>query len=77
MADSLEAMASDRPYRNALSYEEILDEISRNTGTQFDPLVVAALHKVLAREGKQFVVNSALLLERQETTAVIQASRRP
>jgi len=40
VADSFEAMTSDRPYRKALSREEAMSELSRNSGTQFDPEVV-------------------------------------
>ena len=40
VADSFEAMTSDRPYRKALSREEAVGELSRNMGTQFDPEVV-------------------------------------
>ncbi len=42
VADTYDAMTSTRPYRTALSHERALEEIKRCTGTQFDPLVVAA-----------------------------------
>ncbi len=75
LADSLEAMASDRPYRKALSYEDILYEIESNKGTQFDPLVVDAFHNVLAREGPTAIINSALLMENQENAEVFTNTR--
>jgi putative nucleotidyltransferase with HDIG domain len=37
IADTFDAMTSDRPYRKALSYQEAMDEIIRCKGTQFDP----------------------------------------
>ncbi|MDR3599184.1 MAG: PAS domain S-box protein [Desulfosporosinus sp.] len=37
LADSYDAMTSERPYRNALSEEEVLAEIRNNAGSQFDP----------------------------------------
>ena len=37
VADSYDAMSSKRCYRNTLSYEFIMDELKRNSGTQFDP----------------------------------------
>jgi response regulator RpfG family c-di-GMP phosphodiesterase len=40
VADSYEAMRSDRPYRKALSPEAAREELIRNRGTQFDPQVV-------------------------------------
>ena len=37
IADTYDAMTSDRPYRNALSGETAREEILRHAGTQFDP----------------------------------------
>ncbi len=42
VADTFDAMTSDRPYRSALPVESALAEIRRCRGTQFDPLVVDA-----------------------------------
>ncbi|MGH9465923.1 MAG: HD-GYP domain-containing protein, partial [Terriglobales bacterium] len=42
VADTLDAMTSDRPYRRALSWEQARDEILRQSGKQFDPAVVQA-----------------------------------
>ncbi len=40
VADCLDAMTSDRPYRRALSLDKAREEISAFSGTQFDPAVV-------------------------------------
>lgn len=40
IADSLDAMISDRPYRRALPMSHACEEIKRCSGTQFDPQVV-------------------------------------
>jgi len=40
VADTLDAMISDRPYRRALPLQTAKDEIQRHGGTQFDPRVV-------------------------------------
>jgi putative nucleotidyltransferase with HDIG domain len=40
VADALDAMISDRPYRRALSITYAQEEIKRCSGTQFDPKVV-------------------------------------
>jgi cyclic di-GMP phosphodiesterase len=42
VADTLDAMTSDRPYRRALSWEQAVAEIQLQSGKQFDPTVVAA-----------------------------------
>jgi putative nucleotidyltransferase with HDIG domain len=41
IADTLDAITSDRPYRPARSYEAARKEIIRCSGTQFDPAIVA------------------------------------
>lgn len=59
VCDAAEAMASDRPYRKGMSLPEILTEIRRCSGTQFDPVVASAFIRVAERERESLVVNSA------------------
>jgi len=40
IADSFDAMTSDRPYRKARSIDDALKELVDNAGTQFDPAIV-------------------------------------
>jgi len=40
IADTYDAMTSDRPYRKAICKELVLQEIKNNSGTQFDPEIV-------------------------------------
>ena len=42
LADMLDAMTSDRPYRPGLPFENAVYEVRRLAGTQFDPKLVAA-----------------------------------
>lgn len=46
LADSYDAMISDRPYRKALPFETAISEIRINTGTQFDAEIVEAFLKI-------------------------------
>ena len=46
--DAIETMASDRPYRSAMPLDEIIGELKRCSGSQFDPLVVDAAVAVLS-----------------------------
>jgi len=46
VADTLDAMTSDRPYRRALPFEAARDEVVHESGRQFDPEVVQAFLKI-------------------------------
>ncbi len=59
VCDAVEAMASDRPYSRARSLDEIIVELRRCAGAQFDPNIVEKFVRVTERHGQHFVVNSA------------------
>jgi len=63
VADALDAMLSDRPYRPAMNLLQALVEIRRNAGTQFDPNVVEALLRVAEKADTDFFKNSARTIE--------------
>lgn len=44
VADSIDAMSSDRCYRKALPWKTCISEIDRNNGIMYDPDVVNAFH---------------------------------
>jgi putative nucleotidyltransferase with HDIG domain len=50
IADSFDAMTSDRPYRERLSMENALQELKGCVDTQFDGKIVAAFCRVLEKE---------------------------
>ena len=50
VADSYDAMASDRCYRKGLPPEKILEELRDGSGTQFDPKIAAVMIDMI-REG--------------------------
>lgn len=51
VADALDAMVSDRPYRKRLALEQASSELQRCAGTQFDPQVVDACLQAI-KDGK-------------------------
>src|SRR4051812_47848448 len=50
LADSFDAMTTDRPYRKKLPLEDVLEDFRVNTGTQFDPKVVCAFCRAFLKE---------------------------
>lgn len=51
VADTFDAMTSHRPYRPAIKREKVMEEIKRNKGKQFSPLIVEAFLKAY-KKGK-------------------------
>ena len=47
VADSYDAMSSDRCYRPRLTKDKIIEELKNNSGTQFDPEVVECMLELL------------------------------
>jgi HD-GYP domain-containing protein (c-di-GMP phosphodiesterase class II) len=47
VADSFDAMTTDRPYRKGMPPWQAAEEIVANAGKQFDPLVVDAFKRVI------------------------------
>ncbi len=57
VADAIDAMLSDRPYRKALPVTKVIQELYRGSGSQFDPLLVDEAIKMLgASATKESVV---------------------
>lgn len=50
VADTFDAMTSDRPYRKGMYPQVALEELGRNASTQFDPVVVTAFAKALSAQ---------------------------
>jgi HD-GYP domain-containing protein (c-di-GMP phosphodiesterase class II) len=50
IADAYDAMISERPYRKPMSHEQAIAEISRCTGTQFDPSIAHIFIKLFENE---------------------------
>lgn len=56
VADVVESMSSHRPYRPALGVDRALEEISRNSGVLYDPVVVDACLKVFRGKEIAFLI---------------------
>ena len=50
VADTIDAMTSDRPYRKALPIEEVSRELKKLTGKQFDPTIVDVYFSIPSTE---------------------------
>lgn len=52
VADSFDAMTSNRPYRKAMTLTAAIDEVCRHAGEQFDPTVAASLARLRNEVGE-------------------------
>jgi hypothetical protein len=50
LADSFDAMTTDRPYKTRRTFPEVIIDLRQNTGTQFDHVVVSAFCRALLKE---------------------------
>jgi len=50
VADAFDAMTSHRPYRKAMPISAALQELTKNSGSQFDPQAVNALANILKKD---------------------------
>ena len=55
VADTVEAMSNDRPYRKGLPLETVIQELRKYSGSQFDPSCVDACLRLIEREGESFI----------------------
>ena len=51
IADSYDAMTTDRPYRKALTRKDAIEEIEQNAGTQFHPVLAEKFIEIIKSEG--------------------------
>lgn len=55
VADTVEAMTSDRPYRKGLQLDAVERELVKYSGSQFDPRCVDVMLRLLEGEGDSFI----------------------
>ena len=59
VADTVEAMTSDRPYRRGVPLDRVAKELARFRGSQFDPQVTDAFLAIYECEGEDFLSRAA------------------
>lgn len=64
VADSFDAMSSNRPYRKSLPPKIVIGELKKNSGTQFDPAIVEIFLKIL--QDQKYYSEADLLEESEE-----------
>jgi hypothetical protein len=52
LADSFDAMTTDRPYKRRRKPQEVFEDMQRNSGQQFAPEITAALFRGMLREAE-------------------------
>ena len=57
VADSYDAMSSDRIYRGRLSEEEIISELTKGKGTQFDPKFADIMLEIMKEDKEKAAKN--------------------
>jgi HD-GYP domain-containing protein (c-di-GMP phosphodiesterase class II) len=66
LADAFDAMVSDRPYRKGMPLGKVRGIIQEEAGRQFDPEVVAAFERVVARKFPLAIVRSDGLTDTEQ-----------
>jgi putative nucleotidyltransferase with HDIG domain len=54
-SETFDAMVTDRPYRKALPMKEIVDELKRFSGVQFDPQLVQLMLGIIEEKGEEIL----------------------
>lgn len=81
IADAVDAMLSERPYKKALDLNAAIKELYRNKGKQFHPKLVDIMIEMLTRAKNQLEVNliqpmelSSLILNLNENLIIIEGT---
>jgi hypothetical protein len=80
LADSFDAMTTDRPYKRRRCLEEVVEDFRRNTGKQFAPEVVMSFCRALLKEVNGETKNARIIkllgkgyVEREHAAPLLQA----
>jgi putative nucleotidyltransferase with HDIG domain len=64
VADTVDAMCSDRPNRPTRNFNEVTNEVKRCSGSQFDPEIVKVFLQLAEEKGPAYFLNSAIKVDR-------------
>jgi HD-GYP domain-containing protein (c-di-GMP phosphodiesterase class II) len=53
VADSFDAMISNRTYRSGLGFEKTMQELQKGKNAQFDPMIVDAFTRMINQMGRE------------------------
>lgn len=62
IADAYDAMTNDRPYRKAYDKEYAIKELLKNSGKQFDPVLVKKFISIITAKNTNFSNNKEKIL---------------
>ena len=71
VCDVFDALLSERPYKEAWSLEDALEEIERSAGSHFDPAVVAAFMPIARPVHEEWARTE--MLAREDSSAPLAA----
>ena len=66
MADSFDAMTSERAYRPAMTIEQAIEQLEKDSGDQYDPKVVKALVELIL-QGEISVTRNSFNISLEKT----------
>ncbi len=70
VADTFDALTTDRPYHRAVSYEEAVAEITSSSGWQFDPRVAGAFARIPFEEFERVASSTGTMLRRSRDASI-------
>ena len=77
VADAFDALTTDRPYHDALSWEEAASKVAAGRGSQFDPEVADAFRRIPFEAWARVAVASGVALRRDASVDQNPAAQRP
>ena len=58
VADVVESMGTNRPYREKIPWQALFDELKSGRGTRYDPAVIDVAMHILEKDAQAFGLNA-------------------